>query len=159
MQETHQSRSGLVADVAELPRHIGVEFGPSRTVVVDQAMINAFGRITGDQHWIHTDIERARTKLPWGVPIAHGYLMLALITDLMGDLIEIRFTRALNYGLNRVRFTNAVPAGSRVCLFATPQEAQFVNQGGVRLTTACRMMIEGHARPAFVGETISIFYP
>ncbi|MPZ57237.1 MAG: MaoC family dehydratase [Rhizobiales bacterium] len=142
-----------------MPQHIGVELGPSRTLVIDQVMIDAFGKITGDEHWIHTDVERAKRELRWGAPIAHGYLTLALITGLMGDLIEVRFRRALNYGLNRVRFTGAVPAGSKVCLFATPQQTESLDEGRIRLTTACRMMIEGNERPAFVAESISIFYP
>jgi acyl dehydratase len=149
----------FVVDVADLPQHVGQELGPSRTLVIDQAMIDAFGTITGDQHWIHTDVERAKRELPWRAPIAHGYLMLALITGLMGDLIEIRFRRALNYGLNRVRFTSAVPAESRVCLFAKLQNAEPVDQGGIRLISACRMIIEGAERPAFIAESISIFYP
>ena len=159
MEAERKIRPALVAGVADLPQHVGVELGPSRTLIIDQAMIDAFGKITGDQHWIHTDVERAKRELPWGAPIAHGYLMLALITDLMGDLIRLRFRRALNYGLNRVRFTNAVPAGSRVCLFTKLQNAEPVDEGGIRLTTACRMIIEGNERPAFVAEVISIFYP
>jgi acyl dehydratase len=149
----------LVTDVKDLPRHVGAQLGPSRTVVIDQAMIDAFGKITGDEHWIHTDLERARRELPWKAPIAHGYLMISLITGLMSELIEVRFRRALNYGLNRVRFTNAVPAGSRVCLFATLKQAANVDEGGIRLTSECRMQIEGQERPAFVAETVSIFYP
>jgi acyl dehydratase len=149
----------LVTTVAELPLHVGVDLGPSRTVCVDQPMIDAFGRITGDEHWIHTDPERARGELPWKAPIAHGYLLLALITTLNSELIEIKFSRALNYGLNRVRFTNAVPAGSTVCLFAKLASAEPVENGGIRLASDCRMMIGGQERPAFVAEQISIFYP
>jgi acyl dehydratase len=149
----------LVTDVKDLPLHVGAQLGPSRTVVIDQAMIDAFGKITGDEHWIHTDVERARRELPWKVPIAHGYLMISLITGLMSELVEIRFRRALNYGLNRVRFTNAVPAGAHVRLFVTLKQAEDVDHGGVRLTSECRMEIEGQERPAFVAETVSIFYP
>jgi len=159
MENDQRDPPTLVTDVKDLPRHIGVQLGPSRTVVIDQAMIDAFGKITGDEHWIHTDVERARRELPWKVPIAHGYLMISLITALMGELIDIRFRRALNYGLNQVRFTNAVPAGSRVRLFVTLKQAEGVDEGGVRLTSECHMEIEGQQRPAFVAETVSIFYP
>lgn len=158
MQEAaHQPATAI--DAADLPRHVGLELGPSRPVVIDQALIDTFARITGDEHWIHTDVERAQRELPGGVPIAHGYLLLALITGLMSELLEVRFTRALNYGLNRVRFTRPVGAGSQVRLFATLQEALPLEAGGVRLTSACRMTVDGNDRPAFVAETISIFYP
>jgi acyl dehydratase len=154
-----QTKPQLVTSVADLPRHVGTELGPSRTVVIDQAMIDAFGKLTGDEHWIHTDVERAARELPWKAPIAHGYLLLALLTGLNSELIEIQFKRALNYGLNRVRFTGAVPAGSRVNLFTKLANAEPVDDGGIRLTSECKMMIEGRDRPAFVAEQISIFYP
>jgi len=159
MQELHQIQFPLVVELADLPRYVGVELGPSHTVSIDQPMIDAFGQITGDQHWIHSDSDRARRELPWGAPLAHGYLVLALITGMMGDLLQLRFQRALNYGLNRVRFTSPVPTGSRVCLYARLEKAEPVEEGGIRLTTACRMMIEGSDRPAFVAEPISLFYP
>lgn len=152
-------RPAAAIDAADLPRHVGLELGPSRPVLIDQALIDTFARITGDEHWIHTDVERARRELPGGVPIAHGYLLLSLVTGLMSELLEVRFTRALNYGLNRVRFTKPVGAGAQVRLFATLQEALPLDAGGIRLTSACRMAIDGEERPAFVAETISIFYP
>lgn len=156
---TPDTSKRLVTSVADLPQHLGTELGPSRTVVIDQAMIDAFGKITGDEHWIHTDTARAERELPWKAPIAHGYLLLALITGLNEEMIEIKFKRALNYGLNRVRFTNAVPAGSKVTLFSKLANAEPVENGGIRLTSEFRMMIEGKERPAFVAEQISIFYP
>jgi acyl dehydratase len=156
---TTESERKLVTSVADLPKHVGTELGPSRAVLIDQPMIDAFGRITGDEHWIHTDVERARRELPWKAPIAHGYLLLALITGLNSELIEISFKRALNYGLNRVRFTNAVPAGSTVRLFTTVAKAEPADNAGIRLTCECRMVIEGQERPALVAEQVSIFYP
>lgn len=158
MQEAAR-RPAMTIDAAELPSHVGIELGPSRPVLIDQPLIDAFAKITGDEHWIHTDVERTRRELPGGVPLAHGYLLLALITGLMNDLLEVRFERALNYGLNRVRFTRPVGAGSRVRLFVKLQEALPLEAGAIRLTSACRMAIDGDERPAFVAETISIFYP
>ena len=159
MDARPQASSKIVTDVADLNRHVGVQLGPSREIGIDQAMLDGFGKLTGDRHWIHTDVERARRELPWKAPIAHGYLLIALIPDLLGDVLKIRFQRALNYGLNRVRFTNAVPAGSRVCLFARVLQTEPVDNGGVRTTIECRMEIAGAARPAFVAETVAIFYP
>lgn len=149
----------LTATVAELARHVGARLGPSRWVTIDQPMIDQFAALTGDDHWIHVDPARARRELPSGKTIAHGYLTLALVTRLMGELLDIRFTRALNYGHDRLRFTGAVPAGARVRLRATILRAEPVKDGGVRLTTECTMEIEGEARPALVAETIAVFYP
>ncbi|MCW5770087.1 MAG: MaoC family dehydratase [Rhodospirillaceae bacterium] len=158
MTET-AAASALVIDAADLPNHIGRRLGPSRWVTIDQPMIDGFAAVSGDRHWVHTDPERARRDLPWGNTLAHGYLTLSLITDLMGDVLALRFKRAMNYGLNRVRFTNAVPAGSRVRLFATLKSAEPTDDGGMRLISQCEIAIEGKERPALVAETISIFYP
>jgi acyl dehydratase len=156
---TDRGAPTLNVEVAELPGRVGLQLGPSRTVVIDQTMIDAFARITGDEHWTHCDVERAKRELPWKAPLAHGYLLLSLITRLMSELININATRALNYGLNRLRFTAPVPAGARVRLFVTVRQAEPVDGGGIRLTSECRMEMEGSERPAFVAETMAIFYP
>ncbi|MGE5147711.1 MAG: MaoC family dehydratase [Candidatus Eiseniibacteriota bacterium] len=149
----------LSVAAADLPRHIGKRLGPSRWVTIDQAMIDRFAALTGDDHWIHVDVERARRELPGGKTIAHGYLTLSLLTGLMGELVDITFTRALNYGHDRLRFTGAVPAGARVRLRLEIKAAEPVRDGGVRLTSACTMEVEGAERPAFIVDAIAIFYP
>ena len=149
----------LSVAVADLPRHVGKKLGPSRWIAIDQAMIDRFAALTGDDHWIHVDPERASRELPGGKTIAHGYLTLSLLTGLMGELLEITFTRALNYGHDRLRFTGAVPAGARVRLHLEIKAAEPVKGGGIRLTSACTMEVEGAERPAFVVDAIAIFYP
>lgn len=142
--------------VAEI---VGVRFGPSRWVTIDQGMIDRFGALTGDEHWIHTDPERARNELPGGKTLVHGYFTLALLTRLIGELIDIQFGRALNYGLDRVRFLAPVPEGARLRLTVTPAEAATMEKGGVKLTLDCEMELEGSERPALAARSISIFYP
>lgn len=148
----------LIVDVKDLPGHVGATLGPSPWVMVDQAMIDKFAEATGDHQWIHVDPERARRELPWGTAIAHGYLTLALIPRLMRSLIDVRCRHALNYGSNRVRFVGMVPAGSRVCLHQTIKSAEAEKGDGCRLTSECRMTVEGRDRPALVCEVMSIFY-
>src|SRR3954463_15695826 len=100
---------------ADLKAHIGKTIGTSEWVLVDQAMINAFADATGDHQWIHVDVERAKTEMPGGKTIAHGYLTLSLLPMLMGQIVRYQgISRGINYGSDKVRFTNPVPAGSRV---------------------------------------------
>ena len=148
----------LIVDVRELPRHVGATLGPSPWVTVDQATIDKFAEATGDHQWIHIDPERAKRELPWATTIAHGYLTLALIPRLMRSLIDVRCRHALNYGSNRVRFVGMVTAGSRVCMYQTIKGAEAEKGDGCRLTSECRMMVEGKDRPALVCEVMSIFY-
>ena len=145
--------------VDRLAEIVGTRFGPSRWVTIDQGMIDQFGALTGDEHWIHTDPERASKELPGGKTLVHGYFTLALLTRLIGELIDIRFGRALNYGLDRVRFLAPVPAGARLRLFVTPAEVTAMDKGGVKLTLDCEMELEGADRPALAARSISIFYP
>ncbi len=142
-------------DVASLA---GQEIGVSDWVLVDQDRINKFADATGDHQWIHVDVERAKTQMPGGKTIAHGYLTLSLIPWLTGGMMQVTgVTRGINYGSNKIRFTNMVPVGSKVrarqkLLAAEPKA------GGMQLTNEVTIEIEGQQRPACVAETISLIY-
>jgi len=142
----------------DLPGLAGQEVGVSDWVEIDQDRINRFADATGDHQWIHVDVERAKTQMPGGKTIAHGYLTLSLIPWLTGGMLRIDgVTRGINYGSNKVRFTNMVPVGSRVrarqkLLAAEPKA------GGMQLTNEVTIEIDGQQRPACVAETISLIY-
>src|SRR5881296_945258 len=101
----------------DLLKLVGRELGPSEWVTVDQAMIDKFADATGDHQWIHVDVERAKKDMPGGKTIAHGYLTLSLVPRLAATLSRVKKRRhGLNYGSNKVRFINPVPAGTRIRL-------------------------------------------
>src|SRR5882672_8544467 len=96
-------------------QHVGEESEVSDWVEVTQERINQFADATGDHQWIHVDVERAKKEMPGGKTIAHGFLTLSLIPMLSHQISHINNVRnGINYGCNKVRFTNMVPAGSRV---------------------------------------------
>ena len=143
----------------ELLQHVGRELGPSDWITVEQAMIDQFADATGDHQWIHVDVERARREMPGGKTIAHGYLTLSLVPRMAATLLQItRRARGLNYGSNRVRFTNVVPAGARLRLRLRILRAEEVPDNGVRLTSEMTVEIEGQERPALVAELMSVHY-
>lgn len=143
-----------VENPAELMRYVGKELGTSEWLVVDQRMIDAFAHTTGDLNWIHIDVERAKREMPGGKTIAHGFLTLSLIPQLSKTVYHVQQRgRGFNYGVNRVRFTSPVPAGSRVRLKEMLKEAETVD-AGTRLTFTCVIEVEGSARPAVIAETI-----
>jgi acyl dehydratase len=143
---------------ADMKAHIGEEMGASDWLLVDQPMIDKFAEATGDHQWIHVDVERAKTEMPGGKTIAHGFLTLSLIAGLAHQTHEIRHrSRGINYGSDRVRFTSPVQVGSRVRLKQKLLKVEDI-QGGVRMTFASEMEIEGQPRPALVAETISLAY-
>jgi acyl dehydratase len=142
----------------DLEPYVGKALGTSDWLEIDQARIDAFARVSGDENWIHVDVERARRELPGGKTIAHGMLTLSLVTHLGAGICRVRQrSRGINYGSNKVRFTAAVQCGARIRLHRTLERYEPV-EGGVRLTFGNRMEIEGVERPAMVAETISVMY-
>src|SRR5213079_2164463 len=120
----------------DLLQHIGRELGPSDWITVDQAMIDRFADATGDHQWIHVDVERARREMPGGKTIAHGYLTLSLVPRMAATLLKVsKRSRGINYGSNKVRFTSAVPAGSRVRLRQRIVNVEPVSGNGFRVTS------------------------
>jgi len=104
--------------LAGLNERIGQELGVSDWVAIDQARIDTFVSCTGDRQWIHVDVERAKRESPFRGPIAHGYLMLAMVAPLAMEIgiIPKDAAAGLNYGVDKVRFLAPVPASARVRL-------------------------------------------
>jgi acyl dehydratase len=142
----------------ELPALAGQEIGVSDWVEIDQDRIDKFADATGDHQWIHIDAERAKKEMPGGKTIAHGYLTLSLIPWLAGNFLRIEgVTRGINYGSNKVRFTNMVPVGSRVRARSKLLSVE-PRGGGMQLMSEVTIEIEGAARPACIAETIGIVF-
>lgn len=134
--------------------HVGRPLGTSDWMTVDQARIDAFAEATGDDFWIHVDVERASREMPGGKTIAHGLLMLGLVPLLQRQVFRVeRRGKGLNYGSDRVRYTAQVPVGSRVRLRQAVKAAE-VLASGTRVVTECVIELEGSERPAVVAEFI-----
>jgi acyl dehydratase len=141
----------------EMRAAVGQHLGASGWVLVDQARVDRFADATGDHQWIHVDIERATKEL--GGPIAHGYLVLSLIPFLARNIITYKDVgRGINYGSNKVRFTNAVPVGARIRLRVKMLACE-ARAGAFQVTNQCTVEVENEERPACVAEIISLIYP
>ena len=141
---------------ADLESLVGQTLGPSDWFEVDQGRINTFADATGDHQWIHVNEEMATKML--GSTIAHGYLTLSLIPMFGPQVLSVQgVTRGINYGANKVRFTNMVPVNSKLRMTQTVKE---VNEkaGGKQMISECTIEIEGQDRPACVAETITVLY-
>lgn len=149
----------VVDNPRDLKVHVGRELEPGDWITVDQEMIDKFADATGDYQWIHVDVERAKSEMPGGKTIAHGYLTLSLVPRMVYPLYDIRNkTHGINYGSNRVRFTNPVTAGSRVRLRYRFKSVEDAGEDGVRIIGECTIEVEGEERPALVAEVISLAY-
>ena len=136
----------------------GQEVGLSDWSVIDQTRIDQFAEATSDYQWIHVDTERAAREMPDGRTIAHGYLTLALIPAMTMDFIDVKnLTRAINFGVNKVRFYTPVPSGARVRARASVLSARR-RGGAMLLTSEVRIEVEGERKPACVAETLGMYF-
>ena len=140
----------------ELRAQVGRDVYASDWIDVSQARIDRFAEATGDFQWIHVDPARAARSSPFGGTIAHGFLTLSLLgkcyEDFLPELLPFCDV-GVNYGLNKVRFTQPVRAGNRVRGRFRLAEAE-ETEGGVHLVFAATVEIEGVARPACVAESV-----
>jgi acyl dehydratase len=143
------------AHLSDLRDRVGTEIGLSEWVLVDQARIDRFAQVTGDEQWIHIDAERA-ARGPYGTTIAHGFLTLSLLPMFLQSAIQISDVRmSVNYGLNRVRFPAPVPAGSRLRARLRLIEYTELGQGSAQLVIEATVEREGSDRPVCVAESVS----
>lgn len=142
----------------DLRASVGEQLGPTDWIEVDQARIDQFADATRDHQWIHTDPERAATG-PFGTTIAHGFLTLTMLPELLNSLYTVQGVRmALNYGLNKVRLPAPVPSGSKVRGVATVSEVTPLDGGAVQVVFSTVIELDGSAKPAAVVESIARFY-
>ncbi len=151
--------SALALALATLQTRIGQEVHVSDWLTVTQQRINAFADATGDHQWIHVDVERAARESPYGAPIAHGYLTLSLSVPLRG-LVDAQtpivpgITNVINYGLNKLRFPNAVRVGARIRGRFTLQAVEQVAPNVLQMTEQYTAEVEGASKPACIAESV-----
>ena len=139
---------------------LGRQIGPSDWAELTQEDIDAFPRLSGDDQWIHVDVERARTESPFGTTVAHGNLTLAKIDGMRRELIESTgFKLGVNYGWNKVRFPAPVPAGSRLRTIAEVTSVDDVGGGWVQVVTKFTVEVDGGDKPVCVAESVGRALP
>ncbi|HVG33464.1 MAG TPA: MaoC family dehydratase [Pyrinomonadaceae bacterium] len=148
-----------IENIAQLGERVGQEVATSDWLEVAQERINEFAEATEDRQWIHVDPERAARESPFKQTIAHGFLTLSLLSELMKLAISVGGLKmGLNYGLNRVRFVAPVPAGSRIRGRFTLAELEEI-KGGVQATWNVTVEREGGGdKPCCVAEWLVRYY-
>jgi len=144
--------------VAEITKKLGEETRLSDWLKVDQSMIQGFADVTKDHQWIHVDVGRAQKEMPGGTTIAHGYLTLSMIPAMTADFLKFtNLKMGINYGLNKVRFTNMVAVDSRIRARSVIKSVR-ERSGAARLVGETTVEIEDESKPACVVETVSFFH-
>jgi acyl dehydratase len=139
---------------------LGEKIGPSEWRQVTQEMIDQFAELSGDDQWIHVDVERAKAESPFGTTIAHGNLTLSLVDGFRLELMSSTgFKLGVNYGWNKVRFPAPVPAGSQVRGSAELVEMDDVGSGWWQIVTRFTIEVEGSDKPACVADSVARVLP
>ena len=149
----------VIESVDDLKSWIGRETGTGDWLTITQERIDRFAQLSEDSQWIHVDVERARSESPFGAPIAHGFLTVAMLTRLVRDAVAVRIPSKLlvNYGFNRLRFPAPVPAGSRIRARVTAHSVTEV-AGGIEVAWGVLVEIESQAKPALAAEWLLRIY-
>ena len=146
-------------DLDALQQIVSEEFGEwGDELVVTQDMIDQFAALSGDDYWLHTDVEKAKAHSPFGGTIAHGFLTLILLPKLGAkqDWEITGFSNMLNYGSNKLRFTGVVPVGAP--LHARSRVKEITQSAkGTTVVMEQQVNVVGQERPALVYELIFMY--
>jgi acyl dehydratase len=144
-----------VNGIEELKALAGRTIGPSGWREVTQDDIDAFAALSGDDQWIHVDVERAKTESPYGTTVAHGNLTLAMIDGFRPELLESSgFKLGVNYGWNKIRFPAPVPAASRIRGSVETLAVEDMGGGWHQIREKWTVEVEGSEKPACVAESV-----
>ena len=146
---------------AEMANQVGEALGSSDWQTITQDMVDQFADCTGDNQWIHVDVDRAKRESPFGGPVAHGFLTLSLLASLSMQVgIAPKGTAAaLNYGLDRARFIAPVLVGARVRLHIRLMSFDANDNGQYLMKCENTVEIEGADKPALIAETLTLMVP
>ena len=147
-----------LSGIDEIKARVGEELGVSDWHEVTQEDVNRFAEVTGDDYWIHIDVERAKKESPFGGTIAHGYYTLSLAPMFSYRMFSFSgFAFGVNYGVNRVRFPAPMPVGDKVRMRAKLAAVDDV-PGGAQITTELTFEREGGEKPVCVAESLARVY-
>jgi len=145
--------------VDEFKGSAGTELGAGEWFTVTQDRIDSFADVTEDHQWIHVDTGRAAAS-EIGSTVAHGYLTLSLIPRLSSELFTFDSAgRAINYGLDKVRFPSFVRPGNRIRARGRIDWTREIANGGVLGCVRYTIEIEDGQAPACVADALMVAFP
>ena len=143
----------------DLKKFENYNLGCSDWFLIDQKLINAFAKLSGDDQWIHIDSDRALNEMPEGKTIAHGLLTLCISPTLGKNKIHIEnLKQTLNYGIDKVRFISPVKVGSFIRLRSKIAQVTLRDDDTVLVRIERKIEIKGIEKLAMYAETLSLMY-
>ncbi len=148
----------IINSYADFEQLVGKQIGISDYVEIPQERINQFADATLDHQWIHVDTERARTDSPYHSTIVHGYLTVSLLPYLWNQIIEVNNLKMMiNYGMDKMKFGQAVLSGQSIRLVAYLQSLQNL-RGIAKAEIKFSIEIKDQSKKALEGVAIFLYY-
>ena len=145
-------------ELTELKNFIGKELGLTSWMQMSQKKIDDFAEITDDKQWIHTDPEKSALYSPYKKTVAHGFLVLSMVSRISFNAFSIKNVVAgINYGLDRVRFPNATKSDSAYRGRVSLMEFTVI-PGGAKYKLKIVIEIQGEEKPACIAEFLALAY-
>jgi acyl dehydratase len=143
-----------------LKQMVGQEVAVTDWFTMTQDRIQQFADATLDHQWIHVDVERAKRESPFKAPIAHGFLTLSLLAHFMEQAVTIqqKFSLAVNYGMNKMRFVSPVKVEARIRARFVLAATRDVEPRGLEAQYNATIEVEGSEKPACVAEWLVRYY-
>lgn len=137
-----------------LSTFVGKEVGVSPWRSVTQDIIDRFADATDDHQFIHVDPARAKAETPFGGTIAHGFLLLALLSPMTYETLPPLngAGMAINHGFDKLRFSAPVKSGARVRTRFVLAELNARPSGMVQIGYDVTMEIENSLKPALTAR-------
>ena len=148
----------VINSYEDFEKLVGQQIGISDYVELTQERIDLFADATLDHQWIHVDPERAKVESPFKSTIAHGYLTLSILPYLWAQIIQVNnISMLVNYGMDKMRFGQAVVTGSRVRMTAKLHNIQNL-RGIAKVEIDFKIEIEGQRKPALQGIASFLYH-
>tara|TARA_B100000214_G_scaffold192799_1_gene139451 strand:+ start:632 stop:1087 length:456 start_codon:yes stop_codon:yes gene_type:complete len=148
----------IFKNLKEVENFVGKELGTSDWHQITQEQITKFGKLTGDEQWIHMKPMKSKMFSPFKNTIAHGFLVLSLLPKFLEKTYSIKSAKmGVNYGLNKVRFTAPVVVNSFVRGKVFLKEFIKIKKGA-KLTVKVEIELKNSTKPACVAEQVFLIY-
>ena len=130
----------VINSYEEFEKLVGQRIGVSEYVEIPQERINLFA------------------DAPFKSTIVHGYLTLSMLPYLWGQIIEVNNLKMMiNYGMEKMKFGQAVLAGQSIRLVAYLQSLANL-RGVAKAEIKFSIEIEGEKKKALEGVAIFLYY-
>ncbi|HSJ69096.1 MAG TPA: MaoC family dehydratase [Anditalea sp.] len=148
----------IINSFEEFEQYVGQVLGVSDYHKITQNQVDLFADATMDHQWIHIDPERAKKEGVFGGTIAHGYLTLSIVPYLWEQIVKVNNLKMMvNYGIESLRFAQAVMVGDEVRLNASLDNITNL-RGTIKTEMKVKLEIKGQKKPAFTANLVFLYH-